>query len=176
MNERANLMNPEYLAALAARVRNAAEAATPGPWDVWAEKCPDPVDAKIELAEQVDKCEQFVGELYLLNAAGKCPATTGCGPTSKANATFIAAANPQAVLSLLDERDALTARVAALEAENEKLRGALEPFAGFVFAPLIPDEAKFALVECVTSGPYADLVPTVTAGNLRRAAAARGKE
>ena len=159
-------------------LRKAAEAATPGPWDVWAEKCPDPVDAKIELAEQVDKCEQFVGELYLLNAAGKCPATTGCGPTSKANATFIAAANPQAVLSLLDERDALTARVAALEAENEKLREALKP--------CLSAKARQSLEEmCEAMEAMSDDEDGVSDGTSlrlllewhgRRAAAARGKE
>ena len=159
-------------------LRKAAEAATPGPWDVWAEKCPDPVDAKIELAEQVDKCEQFVGELYLLNAAGKCPATTGCGPTSKANATFIAAANPQAVLSLLDERDALTARVAALEAENEKLWEALKP--------RLSAKARQSLEEmCEAMEAMSDDEDGVSDGTSlrlllewhdRRAAAARGKE
>lgn len=145
-------------------LRKAAEAATPGPWDVWAEKCPDPVDAKIELAEQVDKCEQFVGELYLLNAAGKCPATTGCGPTSKANATFIAAANPQAVLSLLDERDALTARVAALEAENKKLRETLKPFA---------EEAQKYKPDEHDKDTAWDSLPTI--GDLRQAALVGGK-
>lgn len=145
-------------------LRKAAEAATPGPWDVWAEKCPDPVDAKIELAEQVDKCEQFVGELYLLNAAGKCPATTGCGPTSKANATFIAAANPQAVLSLLDERDALTARVAALEAENKKLRETLKPFA---------EEAQKYKPDERDKDTAWDSLPTI--GDLRQAALVGGK-
>lgn len=164
-------------------LRKAAKAATPGPWDVWAEKCPDPVDAKIELAEQVDKCEQFVGELYLLNAAGKCPATTGCGPTSKANATFIAAANPQAVLSLLDERDALTARVAALEAENEKLREALAPSADtkaayigeFSFDHEIYDLEKDCPISTRIIVPWTT-TKEIMAAILRRAAAARGEE
>lgn len=82
-------------------------AATAGPWDVWAERTETKEEAIAELTAQVNLTVDFCGAVYLLNANGKCPATTGCGPTSAANAAFIAAANPQTVLALLDEIDAL---------------------------------------------------------------------
>ena len=90
-------------------------AATAGPWDVWAERTETKEEAIAELTAQVNLTVDFCGAVYLLNANGKCPATTGCGPTSAANAEFIAAANPSTILSLI--------------AEIRELREALEPFA-----------------------------------------------
>jgi hypothetical protein len=61
---------------------------TPTPWTLYSEEI-DREGAKTELAYQVDHTDPFIGRIYLLNARGKCPATTGCGPTSEANAEFI---------------------------------------------------------------------------------------
>ena len=58
-----------------------------------------------------------------------------------------------------------------LEAENKKLKEALRPFMGFVFAPSIKDSDTFILQLGTAHGEYAELVPTVKAGDLRRAAA-----
>ena len=89
-------------------IRAAAEKATPGPWGVWTEPTPSKDRAIDELAYQVMSTPDadFAEAVYLLDAAGKCPATTGCGPTSAANATHIANCDPQTILALLDALDA----------------------------------------------------------------------
>ncbi len=68
------------------------EGTTPGPWEVYACPINGGQQAKDELAFQVDSTAEIGPSLYLINAGGKCPATTGCGPTSEANARLIAAA------------------------------------------------------------------------------------
>lgn len=83
-------------------LRRLAEAATPGEWTVWAEKTPNKSDAIAEFAYQVENTENFSGTTWLLNANGVCPASTGCGATSEANAAYIAAANPAVILEILD--------------------------------------------------------------------------
>lgn len=65
---------------------------TPGPWEVYAHPINGAGDAVLELVEQVQHTSPIGDKLYLINASGKCPALTGCGPTSKANARLIAAA------------------------------------------------------------------------------------
>ena len=67
------------------------EKATPGPWDVWLEHITCPEDAINELVCQVENTDPIASALVLLNAGGKCPAITGCGPTSEANGELIAA-------------------------------------------------------------------------------------
>lgn len=64
---------------------------TPGPWDVYAHPVAGPGDAILALVEQVQATGLVADNLYLINAGGKCPAITGCGPTSAANAAFVAA-------------------------------------------------------------------------------------
>jgi hypothetical protein len=91
------------------KLKELASKATPGPWDVWSEPCESVQDAERELCEQAQKSEPFAYAVYLLNAGGKCPATTGCGPTSKANADYLAAANPAVVLSLIAALEAAQA-------------------------------------------------------------------
>lgn len=72
-------------------IRRRCEAATEGPWTVWEEPTPTMEDAARALTEQVQGTgDGFCKALFLLEAGGKCPATTGCGPTSKSNAAFIA--------------------------------------------------------------------------------------
>lgn len=65
---------------------------TPGPWEVYEQPIASKADAILELIEQVQATEPVADHIYLINAGGKCPATTGCGPTSRANARLIAAA------------------------------------------------------------------------------------
>jgi len=93
-------------------LKTKAEAATQGEWGVYAQPIADRQQAIDELAAQVSDTEQLADALYLLNADGKCPATTGCGPTSQANAAYIAAASPAAMLplinALIEWRDAWT--------------------------------------------------------------------
>jgi hypothetical protein len=107
-------------------LREVAEKATPGPWDVWREPCADKYEAANELSEQAHLTDGFAGAIFLLNANGKCPASTGCGPTSEANAAYIAAFNPQTVLALLEHLAAEKARADAAEAERDRLEDELQ--------------------------------------------------
>lgn len=84
-------------------IEKAMEAATPGVWDVWEEQTPNKADAIAEMAYQVENSDPFVEVVYLLNADGKCPATTGCGPTSAANAAYISACSPDRMRLILAE-------------------------------------------------------------------------
>lgn len=111
------MTTPDYSA-----LREAATRATPGPWDVWREPTPLMEDAIAEFTDQVHKTDDFAGAVYLLNANGKCPATTGCGPTSEANAAYIALANPSTILALLDERERLSVDASNHAADAETVR------------------------------------------------------
>jgi hypothetical protein len=105
----------------------AAEKATPGPWDVWAVITRSKDEAVNELAYQVSSVpdQDFAGAVYLLNANGKCPATTGCGPTSAGNAAHIANCAPDTIRDLITEL--LASRSAG--AEWREAVEALKPFA-----------------------------------------------
>jgi hypothetical protein len=104
------MTTPDYT-----ELRALLERATPGPWDVWRERTDTRDEAVAELVTQVEATEPFAGAVFLLNANGKCPALTGCGPTSEANAALIVALRNQAP-TLLSENEALRQRVAELEA------------------------------------------------------------
>lgn len=84
-------------------LRALAEAATPGPWDTRAERM-RPRAIVVAGTEQVADAAEHV---HWTDA--QC----------ERNAAFIAAANPSAILSLLD-------RLAALEAETKRLRQGIE--------------------------------------------------
>lgn len=102
---------------LAERLEALLAKATPGPWGIWFEQIDGKADRAIqELVEQVHATNPIGNSLVMLDADGKCPAITGCGPTSVANAALIV----EAVNAL----PTLLARIAAL---GEALRG-LEPY------------------------------------------------
>lgn len=103
-------------------IKNALKGATPGPWEVYSEKVADKAAAIAESAYQVEHTDPFVGEIFMLNAGGKCPALTGCGPCSEANARYIAAVNPATISELLSTLE-------SLQRENEELRKALKFYA-----------------------------------------------
>ena len=90
--------------------------ATAGEWGVWAEPCAHPSSAQQELVQQVEQTESFVGALYLIEAEGKCPATTGCGPTSAANAAAIVALHN----TYPDLRAHIDAQAATIAANTER--------------------------------------------------------
>lgn len=98
------------------------EGVTPGKWEVWEERTPTKADAIAEMTYQVENSEPFVEAVYLLNAGGKCPATTGCGPTSAANAAYIAACSPDRMREVL----ALARQAEALQRENAELRAVMK--------------------------------------------------
>lgn len=73
----------EYLQRLSAK-------ATQGPWGIWHEPIDGKADKAIcELTNQVYQTEPIGENLVLLEAGGKCPALTGCGPDSSFNAALI---------------------------------------------------------------------------------------
>ena len=88
-----------------AGLRRLAEAATPGPWEAFGA-----VDGR--------RGERWLGVTTDMRAtesarAGDVFAAQNC---TRQDALFIAAANPAAVLALLDERDALAAKVERVRA------------------------------------------------------------
>lgn len=120
-------MTPAPLTAIAA-IEKAMEGVTPGPWEVWEEKTPTKSDAIAEMAYQVENSDPFAEAVYLLNANGRCPATTGCGPTSAANAAYIAACSPdrmREVLAAARKAEALQRENAEKDAEIAKLQEVL---------------------------------------------------
>ncbi len=92
--------------------------ATPGPWGIWFEQIDGKADRAIqEFVEQVHATNPIGNSLVMLDADGKCPAITGCGPTSIANAALI-----------VEAVNALPVLLSALRSqaeELERLRGAL---------------------------------------------------
>lgn len=129
----------------AERLRALDEAATAGPWDIWREKIADLSAAKLELCLQVDCTENSIDALVMLNADGKCPGLTGCGPSSDANAELLAYLRNAvpAILAMAEERDrceqhrndlydkvmAQVTEIGALKAANARMREALERIA-----------------------------------------------
>lgn len=81
------------------------EGVTPGPWGVWREPTFTQADAIRELTFQVESTPiaDFAKAVYLLDANGKCPATTGCGASSAANADHIARCDPDTIRAILTE-------------------------------------------------------------------------
>jgi TRAP-type mannitol/chloroaromatic compound transport system substrate-binding protein len=134
-------------------LRKAAEAATPGPWKTHLIDDTTIVSDRVDVATTCDSSNVERSDSY-----------NNDFERMEADAAYIAAANPQAILALLDERDALTARVAALEAENKKLRETLKPFA---------EEAQKYKPDEHDKDTAWDSLPTI--GDLRQAALVGGK-
>lgn len=83
-------------------LRRLATEATPGPWTIHTEEVCSPIVAAMELSKLVHG-SVFVPVLpMVVGSNGLATAVTGCGPTSVANATYIAAASPDVVLALID--------------------------------------------------------------------------
>lgn len=140
-------------------IAKAMEGATPGPWDVWEERTPAKVDAVAEMAYQVENSEPFAGAVYLLNANGKCPATTGCGPTSAANAAYIAACNPVAMSAILAE----ARKAEAMEREIAELAKVVLEVLSAVRDYLPPDgiSAKDCLSRVIGAVDNRDINPLI---------------
>ena len=101
-------------------LRRLATAATPGPWTIHTEEVCSPIVAAMELSKLVHG-SVFVPVLpMVVGSNGLATAVTGCGPTSVANAAYIAAISPDVVLTLLADLDALRTRLA--EVERDALR------------------------------------------------------
>jgi len=101
---------------------------TPGPYDVWVEPTPTVYEAIAEFEAQARASEPFAGAVYLLNAGGKCPATTGCGPSSAANAAHFARCSPEAMREIAAYVRDLEERLAKAAEALEKFTGHYEPW------------------------------------------------
>lgn len=113
-------LTPEKLAEL----RWLAEAATPGPWEAFGA-----VDGR--------RGERWLGVTTDMRAtesarAGDVFAAQNC---TRQDALFIAAANPAAVLALLDERDALAAGVERVRALHQREVIAVHEFGPEAWCP-----------------------------------------
>ncbi|HCC4913449.1 TPA: ead/Ea22-like family protein [Pseudomonas aeruginosa] len=99
------------------KLKELAELATPGPWVVDAQQ-----------SGAIFNIESESGDLCIAMSQEN-PASTRLemNEQRRVNAEFIAAANPQAILALLDEID-------RLKAEKDAFRSALKPFADYCTA------------------------------------------
>ncbi|MGU2291315.1 ead/Ea22-like family protein [Pseudomonas aeruginosa] len=95
-----------------AELRRLAKAATPGEWSAVWEEGDDTAWPNLFPIIQAENGETVIGNEGFYSDLEQ----------DKANAQFCAAANPKAIIALLDEID-------GLKAENEVLRGALKQFA-----------------------------------------------
>ena len=95
---------------LAERLEELLAKATSGPWLVYKHPVCKIEDVLDELTYQVVHTDPLANHLFLLDADGKCPATTGCGPTSEANATLI-----------VEAVNALPVLLSALRSQAEEL-------------------------------------------------------
>lgn len=95
-----------------ARLRELATQATPGPWDV-----DEGTDTRppVIVARDIDADDRGRAVHYKTEIA-----TAGDTADDEANAAYIAAANPTAIISLLDELDAARARIAEVEGAIEE--------------------------------------------------------
>ena len=83
-------------------LRTLAEAATPGPWTIYTDEVISPIVAAMELSKLAHGSVFTPVLPMVVGSNGLVTAVTGCGPTSVANADFIAACSPDVVLALLD--------------------------------------------------------------------------
>ncbi|HEJ3365170.1 TPA: ead/Ea22-like family protein [Pseudomonas aeruginosa] len=104
-----------------AELRRLAKAATPGPWVTDAQK--NGAIFNIE-SESGDMC-------IAMSQENPAPTRLEINEQRRANAEWIAAANPKTILALLDEID-------RLKAENEALRGAVEQLAEMLNSIHVP--------------------------------------
>ncbi|HCF2959111.1 TPA: ead/Ea22-like family protein [Pseudomonas aeruginosa] len=104
-----------------AELRRLAKAATPGPWVTDAQQ--NGAIFNIE-SESGDMC-------IAMSQENPAPTRLEINEQRRANAEWIAAANPKAIIALLDEID-------RLKAENEELRGAVEQLAEMLNSIHVP--------------------------------------
>lgn len=113
----------------AAELRAKALAATPGPWQSLRDGNQYVETSYMPCARGVARRASRVAPLvrpwnpHAYLAFGFKPKEFETARFLDADADYIAAANPQTLLALLDERATLLARVEAAEAERDELRG-----------------------------------------------------
>ena len=108
-------MNADERAALEA----AAKAATPGPWMGWTQGYADTEAQVAEIRAMLEKPAYPATDMSHVATADRSKevALVGNGPRCQENATYIALANPTAILELLAENAALREALVRINAE-----------------------------------------------------------
>ena len=143
-------------------LRRLATEATPGPWTIHTEEVCSPIVAAMELSKLVHG-SVFVPVLpMVVGSNGLATAVTGCGPTSVANAAYIAAASPDVVLALID-------RLAEVEKDGRAIRRML--CVSVAHMPYMDDgEASDQEIDFLRDSP-ADIEKKLMERNLKKYAA-----
>lgn len=143
-------------------LRRLATEATPGPWTIHTEEVCSPIVAAMELSKLVHG-SVFVPVLpMVVGSNGLATAVTGCGPTSVANAAYIAATSPDVVLALID-------RLAEVEKDGRAIRRML--CVSVAHMPYMDDgEASDQEIDFLRDSP-ADIEKKLIERNLKKYAA-----
>ena len=143
-------------------LRRLATEATPGPWTIHPEEVCSPIVAATALSKLVHG-SVFVPVLpMVVGSNGLATAVTGCGPTSVANAAYIAAASPDVVLALID-------RLAEVEKDGRAIRRML--CVSVAHMPYMDDgEASDQEIDFLRDSP-ADIEKKLMERNLKKYAA-----
>lgn len=143
-------------------LRRLATEATPGPWTIHTEEVCSPIVAAMELSKLVHG-SVFVPVLpMVVGSNGLATAVTGCGPTSVANAAYIAATSPDVVLALID-------RLAEVEKDGRAIRRML--CVSVAHMPYMDDgEASDQEIDFLRDSP-ADIEKKLMERNLKKYAA-----
>lgn len=143
-------------------LRRLATEATPGPWTIHTEEVCSPIVAAMELSKLVHG-SVFVPVLpMVVGSNGLATAVTGCGPTSVANAAYIAATSPDVVLALID-------RLAEVEKDGRSIRRML--CVSVAHMPYMDDgEASDQEIDFLRYSP-ADIEKKLMERNLKKYAA-----
>lgn len=143
-------------------LRRLATEATPGPWTIHTEEVCSPIVAAMELSKLVHG-SVFVPVLpMVVGSNGLATAVTGCGPTSVANAAYIAAISPDVVLALID-------RLAEVEKDGRAIRRML--CVSVAHMPYMDDgEASDQEIDFLRDSP-ADIEKKLMERNLKKYAA-----
>lgn len=143
-------------------LRRLATEATPGPWTIHTEEVCSPIVAAMELSKLVHGIV-FVPVLpMVVGSNGLATAVTGCGPTSVANAAYIAATSPDVVLALID-------RLAEVEKDGRAIRRML--CVSVAHMPYMDDgEASDQEIDFLRDSP-ADIEKKLMERNLKKYAA-----
>ncbi len=102
-------------------LKRLAAKASQGEWRIYRQECPTYDDVVNELLQLFALTKPTIPALIMLEAGGKCPALTGCGPTSEANAEFIAALrnNLPTILRALSALEGVKGALEKIVAEGE---------------------------------------------------------
>jgi hypothetical protein len=111
--------------------------ASTGEWGVYSEPAFSRESVATEMRRLALSTPEFCGELHLLEVDGLCPAATGCGKLSAANAQWIAAVH--------NAYPAISARIRELEAARDRLATICDE--AFGMQPVMSADELLSLLE-----------------------------